>query len=520
MERKTCRLLLMCLFSCFALFLSAAAMAGPKGVVKVGLQYDPTTLNMLELKTGIDLSPILHMYQALQATETDTGERTFENSLTEWAKVMENGKDIRFKLRKGNLFHTGDPVTAHDVKFTYEQCANPQNANLMAGALDEIEKIEIIDDYNFIFRFYDPYAAWRELLWIGICSKKYFEKVGIEGFRKHPVGSGAFRFVSRKIGESVTLEANENFRWKENGVEKKVAFKTLKFITVSDDITRLAMLETGELDLVSSVLPHQVARLKRNKNIKVKKTDQVPSLFGLSVRPGAYPIMKDKKLKRAMNHAIDRQEIVDKIFLGEGYPMYMFASKSELGYDPGVKFEYDPEKARKLLKVSSYKPGTQLILSYTSAIPNEPLIAATLQKYLGDVGIKVKLQQLETGTAATYARNRDPRMGPLSLYSFAGGRDPSTRLLLTIVSSSIYCAYTNRPNKEEVDAWCLAQAREPNKEKRSAILKKIHQTWIDDPGSIVLFGLYQIYAMTDRIEYSWLPKEAFLFYLHRIEIVK
>jgi len=163
---------------------------------------------------------------------------------------------------------------------------------------------------------------------------------------------------------------------------------------------------------------------------------------------------------------------------------------------------------------------TPLTLSYSSAIPNEPLIATILQKYFQDVGITIKLQQLEMGTATTYARNRDARLGPLYLYSWAGGRDPSTRLLLTIVSSSIYCAYPNRPNKEEVDSWCLAQARETDKEKRLLILKKIHKAWVEDPGSCVLFGLYQIYAMSSTIEYEWLPKTAFLFNLNRIRIVR
>ena len=520
MGKNTCRGLGVYLLLFFVILFPGAAMAGPKGMVKVGLQYDPTTLNMLELKTGIDLSPVLHMHQALQATNPQTGERTFENSLTEWAKVMENGKDIRFKLKKGFFFHTGDPVTAHDVKFTYEQCANPNNANLMAGPLDEIEKIEVLDDYNLIFHFYEPYAAWRELLWIGICSKKYYEKVGIEGFRKHPVGSGPFRFVSRKIGESITLEANENFRWKENGVERRVEFKTLKFLVVPDDITRIAMLETGELDLISDILPHQVKRLERNKHIKVKRATTAPSLYAISSKPDNYPIFKDMNFATAFSYAINRQEIVDKIFLGEGYPMYMFASKSELGYDPSITYEFDPEKARKLVQQSSYKPGTPIILTYTSAVPNAALVAAAVQKYMKDVGVTIKLQQLEAGVQATYARTRNPKEGHLTLYSWAGGRDPSTRLLLTLPSGSIYCAWATRPSKDILNKLVFDQARETDKAKRLAILRQIHEILRKEPGGPILFGLNQIYAMRDRIEYTWLPMEAYLFYLNRIKIVK
>ena len=520
MKRKIFHLVVICFVLCIALFLSNPVRAGSKDTVKVGLHWDPTTMNILELKTGIELPPILHMHQALQATDPITGERTFENSLTESAEVMENGKDIKFKLKKGNFFHTGDPLTAHDVKFTYEQCANPNNANLMAGPLDEIEEIEVLDDHNLIFRFYEPYAAWRELLWIGICSKKYFEKVGMEGFRKHPVGSGPFRFVSRKIGESITLEANEDFRWKENGVERKVNFKTLKFITVPDEITRIAMLETGELDLISDILPHNAKRLERNKHVKVKRAITAPSLFALSSKPDNYPIFKDTSFAEAFHYAINRQEIVDRIFLGEGYPMYMFASKSELGYDPKITFNFDPERARKLVKQSSYKPGTPIILTYTSMVPNAALVAAAIQKYMKNVGVTIKLQQLEAGVQATYARTRNPKEGHLSLYAWAGGRDPSTRLILTLPSGSIYCAWATRKNKDKLNKLVLEQARETDKDKRLALLNKIHQILREEPGGPILFGLNQIYAMSDRIEYSWLPMEAFLFYLNRIKVIK
>ena len=520
MNRKIIHLAVISFVLCVALFLSNPVRAGSKDTVKVGLHWDPTTMNILELKTGIELPPILHMHQALQSTDPVTGERTFENSLTESAEVMENGKDIKFKLKKGNFFHTGDPLTAHDVKFTYEQCANPNNANLMAGPLDEIEEIEVLDDHNLIFRFYEPYAAWRELLWIGICSKKYFEKVGMEGFRKHPVGSGAFRFVSRKIGESVTLEANEDFRWKENGVERKVDFKTLKFITVPDEITRIAMLETGELDLISDILPHNAKRLERNKQVKVKRATTAPSLFAISSKPDNYPIFKDTSFAEAFFYAINRQEIVDKIFLGEGYPMYMFASKSELGYDPKITYDFDPERARKLVQESSYKPGTPIILTYTSAVPNGALVAAAIQRYMKNVGVTIKLQQLEAGVQATYARTRNPKEGHLTIYAWPGGRDPSTRLILTLPSGSIYCAWATRKNKDKLNKLVLEQARETDKDKRLALLNEIHQILREEPGGAILFGLNQIYAMSDRIEYSWLPREAYLFYLNRIKVVK
>jgi len=504
----------------FSVVWPSDGLAGPDDTVTVGVRYDLSTVNMLELKLGIDIPVILLMHQALLLPHPGTGERV--GVLAKSFESLENGKKIRVTLYRGARFHTGDPVTAHDVKFTYEQCADPNNANLMAGPLDEIEEIEVLDDHTLLFHFWEPYAPWEELMWLGICSKKYYEEAGAEKFRSHPVGSGPFRFVERKIGEHLLLEAVEGFPFYEaEGYPRdRVTFKRLKVITVPDDQTRLAMLETGELDLVSEILPHQLKRLKKNKQIHIKQSDLVPSLFGLACLPKTDPVMGDRYLGLAIRHGINRQEIVDKIFLGEGYPLYRFGSKAELGYDQNLVFDYDPEKARGFLKKSTYKPGTPLTLTYTSLVPNAPLIAALTQKYLKQIGITTKLQQLEEGTAITYTRNRDKRLGHMRLYGWPGSRDPNNRMLLTLLSTAPYAATTDRPRKVEVDKLIQAQAREMDKTRREAMIREIYEITEYDAIGTVLFGLNMIYAMNERIDYTWTPKEAYFPNLHTIKLIK
>ena len=498
------------------ILMAPGVRAAGDDTLKVALRFDPSTMNILEMRLGIDLPAILSLHQSLFTTHPHTGELI--PSLVESYELLENPKDIRMTLYKGNRFHTGDPLTAHDVKFTYEQCGNPSNANMMAGPIDEIEDIEIIDDYTLVFHFWEPYAPWKELMWIGIASKKYFETVGPEKFRSHPVGSGIFKFKERKIGEHVILEAVDGYPLVEVEGYPVVdfQFKYLKFITVPDDVTRLAMLETGELDLVSDILPHQLKRLKRNKHVTIKTSGQIPSLYGFSANPVTDPLMADRNLGLAFRYAINRQEIVDRIFLGEGYPLYTYASRAELGHNPETVFEFDPEKAKSYLKQSSYKNQT-LTLTYTNMMPNSALVAAVIQKYLKNIGINIKLQQLEEGTAATYVRNKDKRLGHLRLYAWAGERDPNIRLMLSVLSTSPYASVRDRPRKKEVDALVLAQAREMDEQKRLEILKQIHEIMTYDAVGAILFGLNTIYGMSDRIDYTWTPNTAFLFNLHMIE---
>ena len=145
--------------------LSMTALAGPGDTVKVGLRYDLSTVNTFELRNGNDIAVVSLMHQPLLAPHPVTGDRI--GILAKSFEILENGKKIRVILYQGARFHTGDPVTAHDVKFTYEACANPANAHMLAGPLDEIEEIEVVDDHTLIFHFYESYAPWEELMWLG-----------------------------------------------------------------------------------------------------------------------------------------------------------------------------------------------------------------------------------------------------------------------------------------------------------------------------------------------------------------
>jgi len=480
--------------------------------VTVALNLEPNTLNPMELKTEADvILSAAGVFQSLIQWEYKTGNEVL--GLAESIDIMPNGKDLKIKLRNNIRFHDGSRLTATDVQFSFMEAVNPRNANILAGPLDEVEEIEIIDDLTLILRFYEPYAPWKELLTLAIVPKKYYQKVGREGFRKHPIGTGPLRFISHSPG-TVVLEAVKDHP------DVTVDFKTLKLITVPDSVTRISMLETGEIDLAYEVPPHQVKRLNALSQVKVKLNDKVPSFFGLATKPALFPVLKDRKLKRAMNLGINRNEIIKRIFFDLGYPMYMYASKTELGYDPAFEFEYNLEEARRLVKASSYKPGTPLTLTYTNLVPNAAVVATILQAYMKRIGITIKLQQLEAGVQSTYSRNRDIREGHMTLYSWPGGKDPLMRLMLTIPSTSPYCSYSTREKQKELDQLVKAQQHEMDPEKRLALLGQLHQYLNDEPSTISLFGLQQVYAMSSRIDYSWSDSIPYLIWLPNIKIKK
>ena len=388
-------------------------------------------------------------------------------NLAESAEMMENKKDIIIKLKKGYKFHTGDPLTPEDIKFTVQQTQMDYNKNVFAGIFGEIAKVEIVDDHTFIYRFHEPFAPWQDTMWMGICSKKYFEKVGKEKFRSHPVGCGPFKFKKRVLGEYITIELVKDH------VEHKPDFDEIKYFIVPDPITRVAMLEAKQLDLIYDILPHQIAELKKHAHIKIKKA-AAPSLFYLSIKPSFFPEIKDVKIRMAINHAINRQQIIDKVFFKEGYPLYTWANKGEIGYDPSFIVEYNVDKARNLLKESNYVHGTPIVIAYTTIMPNAPIVATIIQKYLKNIGLNAMLTQLDYGTYLAYARNKDTRAGHMALSGFPVDQDPNTRMALGVGSKSAYSYYTDRPNQKEMDDLVKAQSMETDHEKRLKILNRIH----------------------------------------------
>jgi peptide/nickel transport system substrate-binding protein len=354
-------------------------------------------------------------------------------------------------------------------------------------------------------------------MWMGICSKKYMEKVGKKKFRKHPIGVGPFKFVDRKVDEVIIFEPDRN------NPEYNINFDRLEYRLVQDPVTRTAMLEAGELDLIYGIPPHQKKGLETNKNITVKKSSRVPSYFYLAIKPSLFPVIKDKNVRLAMNYAINRQEIIDRLYMKEGYPLYTFANVGELGFDSKIKYEYNPKKAASLLKNSSYKPGTPIRLSYTGMVPSGSQLASTVQHYLKEIGMTVELIELEWGTWITYSTSKDEKTAKKAGHMGIGvfpTHDPHIRMALSMRTGGPLCYYCNRQNQTKIDDLVEKQLQEMDIKKRISILKNIHQINFNDPGQVPLFGLNMIYAMNKRIDYDWNSSQMYLAQVEKIKLLE
>jgi len=491
-----------------------AALAAPKGTVTIAQQAD-LVIDLFNSKRGaVARLGISQIYSAL-TTPNVAGTARVPYLAKSW-KLGNKGKSIELNMDERARFTNGDTVTCHDVKFSwqkYQAGRSPFRSNSK-----KIKEVQINSDTNCVLHLKRPDADWNwEIMRMVIASKNYYEKVGKKQFSKKPMGSGPYRFVKRVPGTSFELEAVEN-HWFHTP-----DFKTMKFMIVPDAVTRMALLEKGTVDMTYPVDPFHVARLEKVKKVKVK-TVSIPSLNALGLNSFSHDVMADRNLRLAINYAINRQEICDEIFLGKCYPMYYFSSKVEAGFDPSIVYEFDPDKARELVKKSNYKPGTPLKLIYHSGLASGNLVTTAIQDYLKKGGITVKLQMMEVGTFSGLLAKKDPKAGELPVIVWPGGKSPTQRLFLGLMTKGKKGAkgmYSPWKGRKQIDKLIMASGVQINEKKRIGILRKIARMTHQDPAFAVLFGLPMIFAMSDRIDFEWPANmSGYPYNLHTIKRLK
>src|SRR5213593_3142451 len=189
-------------------------------------------------------------------------------SLAESWTVSADQRVYEFKLREGLKFHNGDPFTAEDVKFSFQRS---KGARILK---EKVRDVEVAGPYRVRFHLHEPFpdfmafygtlatgAAW-------IVPKKYVEHVGIEGFKKQPIGLGPYRFVSHTPGVELVMEAFEGY-WRKTPHVKRLVFKS-----VPEATTRAAMLKKGEVDVAYLLDAPTALEIKRDPNLHLARSEE------------------------------------------------------------------------------------------------------------------------------------------------------------------------------------------------------------------------------------------------------
>lgn len=301
--------------------------------------------------------------------------------------VEADNKTYIIKLKDAS-FHNGDPVTAGDVKFTFERLLDPKTGATFFKELSIINKIEVVDDKTVKFILKNecaPFIHYLALTESGIVSQKYTESKGGD-LTTAPMGAGPYKFVSWEKGQSIVVEKNENY-YKE-GLPK---LDSITFNFYADEDARSNALRSGDIDITDYVPWKDTAGMLDDPNLTIDQENGPIMLisFNTKVEP-----LADPKVRQAISYAIDRQNVVKAAFLGRGNSIYGFMlNEGWLGYEPSLDnyFEYNPEKAKQLLAEAGYPNGFDIKLLASSSYSMHQQTAICIQSDLKKVGINVTL---------------------------------------------------------------------------------------------------------------------------------
>jgi peptide/nickel transport system substrate-binding protein len=310
-----------------------------------------------------------------------------------------------FKLRQGVKFHNGEAFNAQAVKFSFERMLDPKTKWAGAGALRLIKSVTAVDAATVRFTTERPWPLLpRYLGYYGMIVPPAVAQSSDEALIRQPVGTGPYRFVRWVKDDRVELEANPDF-WGGKPRIGRVVFRA-----IPTESSRLAELLAGSIHLMNLVPPElfkpiqdsQRARLVEGKSLSVYFV-----IYNL-VNIAKDKPLADKRVRQALNYAIDRQAILSSIMHKVGSPVATFCTDLMLGCDASVAaFPYDPDRARALLREAGYANGFDFGIATTSgAYPGDRDITLAVADQLNKVGVRARPNVIEYGVQLKAVQNR------------------------------------------------------------------------------------------------------------------
>jgi peptide/nickel transport system substrate-binding protein len=414
-------------------------------------------------------------------------------SLAESWSLSKDGLVQEFVLRQGVKFHNGEPVTADDVKFSFERYRGAAN-KLMK---DKVAAVEVVDPGRVRFRFKEPwpdFMTYYGSLTTGagwIVPKKYLEKVGDDGFKKAPVGAGPYRFVSFNPGVELVLEANESY-WR-----KSPSVKRLVLRSIPDEATRLAMLKRGEADVVYLLQSALAEEARRTAGLTLRPTPIVSThwLAFLDQWDPKSP-WADRRVRLAANHAIDRKVMNEAITLGFSRITWSIIPQSFDFYWQPPAYPYDPARAKQLLAEAGYPKGFDAGDFWCE--PATATMSEAAIGYLQAAGIRVRLRPLER--AAFFKGYQEKKLKDVA-YTITGAFGNAATRIETFVASGGTYVYGGYP---DIDGLFREQAGELDRKRREAMLQRIQQLMHEKVMYAPIWELGFIHAQGPRVAESGL----------------
>lgn len=417
-----------------------------------------------------------------------------KGDLAESWEIKRDGLEIIFHLRKNVRWHDGVEFTADDVVFTYKTVTDPKVPTPYGSNYGPVEKVEAIDKYTVRVTYKEPYAPALESWGMGIIPKHILEGRDIksEEFNRNPVGTGPYRMKEWVTGQKIVLEAFDDYFEGKPNINRYIAR------IIPDQATTFLELKFGGIDYMALTPPQYKLQTETTLFKRYFQKFRYPAFgytyLGYNLQD---PRFADKRVRRALSHAINKKDIIDGVLLGYGTPCTGPFPPESWAYNPDVKdIDYNPEKAIGLLLEAGWRPGEEGIL-YKDGKPfrftvlvnqaNDVRIKAAqiIKENLKRVGIIMDIKVLEW--QALLHEFIDKRRFEAVILGWALSRDPD---IYDIWHSSKtkegefnFISYKN----EEVDRLLIEGRMTFDLEKRKKIYHEIHRILAEEQPVTFLF---------------------------------
>ena len=399
-----------------------------------------------------------------------------------------------FHLRRDVRFHDRRPLSSADVKFTFESLLDGSLTSVKTGAYRLVEKIETPDAYTVIFRLREPNVLFPVSLIngaIGIVP----EGSGAE-MTQRPIGTGPYRFVSATPDRNVILERNEEFFGSRANVAR------VEFKVVPDTVTRALELRKGSADVaLNAVTPDMAETLQKSPRLKVLKsrgTNYAYLAFNMQD-----PILKQRLVRQAIAHAINRQEMIEHLWRNTVRPAVSVLPPFSWAFEPDVRtYPYDPPKAEQLLDQAGFPrkaDGTRFTLDFKTSTEEIGLLkAGVMQVQLRQVGIEIRIRSYDFATFYSDIVN-----GRFQLYSlrWIGGNIHPDILEFLFSSENFPPNGANRGRYENprLDALLERARRTLDREGQTRIYSEVQRILAEDLPYVHLWYFDNVCVYNRRI---------------------
>ncbi len=475
------------------------ARAAQGGVLNIVVQPEPPGLMLGMVQNGPTQLVSGNIFEGL--LRYDEKLNPMPGLATKWEQAAD-GLSYTFTLKQGVTWHDGKPFTAQDVVFSATKFLPEVHARFRAN-MTHVDSVTAPDDYTVVFKLKAPVGPFLGIFEVGsmpITPRHLYEGTDYRNnpANNAPIGTGAFAFKEWKRGEYIHLVKNPGYH--EPGLPH---VDEVYFQIIPDAASRAAAFETGKIDILpgGSVEYFDVPRLSKLPKVQVtSKGWEFFAPHALMWVNNKNPALADKRVRKAILHALNRQAMVDVVLQGYGkVALGPFNSAIKFFSDKVEKYPYDPKKAQDLLKAAGYK-GEKLVMLPLPYGETWQRIAEMAKQNLVKAGFNIDLQALDIATRNKRVESRDFDLTFTYLYEYG---DPELGVARNYVSSSIangslynnVASYSN----PEVDKLFAAGAVASDPAKRGEIYAQVQKILVDDAPVAWLFEMFFPTIYHDRV---------------------